>query len=102
MQVLHANILTGIRPLVRDPNAKNTESLVRNHLVTVSPSGLLTCAGGKWTTYRQMPQDALAEAIKHFVLQTRPLTTPTRISATEKIDDAAPLDGACQTHQVRL
>src|SRR5271155_2794840 len=25
---MHANILKGIRPLVRDPNAKNTESLV--------------------------------------------------------------------------
>ena len=40
---------SGIRPLVKDPKAKNTESLVRNHLVTMSDSGLLTCAGGKWT-----------------------------------------------------
>jgi glycerol-3-phosphate dehydrogenase len=93
---------SGIRPLVKDPKAKNTESLVRNHLVTVSPSGLLTCAGGKWTTYRQMAEDAVDEAIEQFTLQTRPLTTPTRISGTEKIDDAAPLDGRCQTHQVRL
>ncbi len=93
---------SGIRPLVKDPKAKNTESLVRNHLVTVSSSGLLTCAGGKWTTYRQMSEDAVDEAIKQFTLQTRPLITPTRISGTEKIDDAAPLDGACQTHQVRL
>ncbi|KAL7811195.1 glycerol-3-phosphate dehydrogenase [Trichoderma aethiopicum] len=59
---------SGIRPLVRDPKAKNTESLVRNHLVSVSPSGLLTCAGGKWTTYRQMAQDAVDEAIKTFGL----------------------------------
>ncbi|EXJ70307.1 glycerol-3-phosphate dehydrogenase [Cladophialophora psammophila CBS 110553] len=93
---------SGIRPLVKDPKAKNTESLVRNHLVTVSFSGLLTCAGGKWTTYRQMAEDAVDEAIKQFTLQTKPLTTPTRISGTEKIDDAAPLDGTCQTHQVRL
>ena len=47
---------SGIRPLVKDPKAKNTESLVRNHLVTASDSGLLTCAGGKWTTYRQMSE----------------------------------------------
>lgn len=93
---------SGIRPLVKDPKAKNTESLVRNHLVTVSESGLLTCAGGKWTTYRQMAEDAVDEAIKHFRLQTKPLNTPTRISGTEMIDDAAPLDGTCQTHQVRL
>ena len=93
---------SGIRPLVKDPKAKNTQSLVRNHLVTVSSSGLLTCAGGKWTTYRQMAEDAVDEAVKQFTLQTRPLLTPTRVSGTEKIDDAAPLDGACQTHQVRL
>ena len=43
---------SGIRPLVRDPDAKNTESLVRNHMINISPSGLLTIAGGKWTTYR--------------------------------------------------
>lgn len=95
---------SGIRPLVKDPKAKNTESLVRNHLVTVSDSGLLTCAGGKWTTYRQMAEDAVDKAITEFKLQTKSLkggSTP-RISGTEMIDDAAPLDGKCQTHQVRL
>ena len=93
---------SGIRPLVKDPKARNTESLVRNHLVTVSDSGLLTCAGGKWTTYRQMSEDAVDEAIKTFHLTTKPLHTIPDISGTEKIDDAAPLDGTCQTHQVRL
>ncbi|KAG9256771.1 glycerol-3-phosphate dehydrogenase [Emericellopsis atlantica] len=67
---------SGIRPLVKDPNAKNTESLVRSHLVTVSPSGLLTCAGGKWTTYRQMAEDAVDEAIKTFNLTPKPVTLP--------------------------
>ena len=93
---------SGIRPLVKDPKAKNTQSLVRNHLVTFSDSGLLTCAGGKWTTYRQMAQDAVDEAVKHFNLRTKPLIGATRISGTEMINDAAPLDGTCQTHQVRL
>ncbi|UKZ47883.1 hypothetical protein TrVGV298_002117 [Trichoderma virens] len=50
-----------------DPKAKNTESLVRNHLVIFLPSGLLTCAGGKWTTYRRMAKDAV-EAVKIFNL----------------------------------
>ncbi len=93
---------SGIRPLVKDPKAKNTESLVRNHLVTFSDSGLLTCAGGKWTTYRQMAEDAVDDAIKHYHLQTSPLMSAPRVSGTEMIDDAAPLDGTCQTHQVRL
>ena len=93
---------SGIRPLVRDPKAKNTESLVRNHLITVSESGLLTCAGGKWTTYRQMAEEAVDEAISRFSLQPKPLLNVPRISGSEMIDDAAPLDGSCQTHQVRL
>ncbi|KAK5273594.1 mitochondrial glycerol-3-phosphate dehydrogenase [Exophiala xenobiotica] len=93
---------SGIRPLVKDPKARNTESLVRNHLVTVSESGLLTCAGGKWTTYRQMAEDAVDEAVKQFNVETKPLTTPRRISGSERVDDASPLDGSCQTHQVRL
>ena len=93
---------SGIRPLVKDPKAKNTESLVRNHLITTSDSGLITCAGGKWTTYRQMAEDAVDAAIGQFNLQTSPLKSAARISGTELVDDAAPLDGTCQTHQVRL
>ncbi|KAL8933369.1 MAG: hypothetical protein Q9211_005819 [Gyalolechia sp. 1 TL-2023] len=93
---------SGIRPLVKDPHSKNTESLVRSHLITVSDSGLLTCAGGKWTTYRQMAEEAVDEAIKRYSLQTSPLLHAPRVSGSEMIDDAAPLDGACQTHQVRL
>ena len=32
----------GIRPLVKDPNKEDTQSLVRNHVIHVSPSGLVT------------------------------------------------------------
>lgn len=62
---------SGIRPLVRDPAAKNTESLVRNHMINVSPSGLLTIAGGKWTTYRQMAEETIDTSIKEFGLQPK-------------------------------
>jgi len=93
---------SGIRPLVKDPAAKNTESLVRNHLINVSPSGLLTCAGGKWTTYRQMAEEAVDEAITRFNLNTKPPTNVPDVSGTEQIDDGARLDGSCQTHQVKL
>ncbi|KXJ86690.1 glycerol-3-phosphate dehydrogenase [Microdochium bolleyi] len=93
---------SGIRPLVKDPKASNTESLVRNHLVDISASGLVTCAGGKWTTYRQMAEECLDESIKEFGLKTQPVPNAPRVSGTEEIDDGAILDGACQTHNVRL
>jgi len=93
---------SGIRPLVRDPNSKNTESLVRSHLVTVSDSGLLTCAGGKWTTYRQMAQDAVDKAIEVFKLKSSPVTQVPNISGLNGANDAATLDGSCQTDRIRL
>ncbi|RKF74926.1 Glycerol-3-phosphate dehydrogenase, mitochondrial [Golovinomyces cichoracearum] len=86
---------SGIRPLVRDPKAKNTESLVRNHLIDISPSGLLTCAGGKWTTYRQMAEEAVDEALTYFNLSTSPVRET-------KITDDVELNGTCQTHKVKL
>lgn len=96
---------SGIRPLVRDPKVKSSESLVRNHLVTVSASGLLTCAGGKWTTYRQMAEEAVDEAINVFGLKTRNVENVPDISGlggSGLVSDGATLDGSCQTHQVRL
>lgn len=93
---------SGIRPLVKDPKAKNTESLVRNHLIDVAPSGLLTCAGGKWTTYRQMAEECVDAAIDEFGLKPKPVRDAPRVSGTEMIDDGAILDGTCQTHKVRL
>lgn len=54
----------GIRPLVLDPKKTNTESIARNHIIDVSPSGLVTVAGGKWTTYRIMAQEAVDAAVE--------------------------------------
>jgi glycerol-3-phosphate dehydrogenase len=66
---------SGIRPLVRDPHAKNTESLVRSHLTQITATGLVTIAGGKWTTYRQMAEDTIDATVKHFNLKAGPCRT---------------------------
>jgi len=54
----------GIRPLVKDPNAEDTQNLVRNHVVHISDSSLITIAGGKWTTYRSMAAETVDAAVK--------------------------------------
>lgn len=57
----HSDILAvhcGIRPLIHSGDA-NTASLSRDHHIEISVSGLLTIAGGKWTTYRKMAEDAV-------------------------------------------
>lgn len=62
---------SGLRPLVKDPAAKNTQSLVRNHMINVSKSGLLTIAGGKWTTYRAMAEETVDRAVKEYDLKPK-------------------------------
>ncbi|NXA70841.1 GPDM protein, partial [Mohoua ochrocephala] len=60
---------SGIRPLVTNPDSKDTQSLSRNHVVTISDSGLITIAGGKWTTYRAMARDTIDAAIQEHNLK---------------------------------
>lgn len=66
---------SGIRPLVTNPNSTDTQSISRNHVVDVSHSGLVTIAGGKWTTYRSMAEDTLDAAIKAHNLKAGPCRT---------------------------
>jgi glycerol-3-phosphate dehydrogenase len=56
----------GIRPLVSLDKKTNTANIVREHIIEKLECGLVTIAGGKWTTYRQMAQDAVDFVIKNF------------------------------------
>ncbi len=62
---------SGLRPLVKDPKAHDTAELARDHLISESDSGLVTIAGGKWTTYRKMAEDLV-----DYVVRTRDLHPP--------------------------
>ena len=64
----------GLRPLV-DRKAVTTATLSREHVVETSASGLVTIAGGKWTTYRQMAQDTIDVAGKVGGLAAAPCRT---------------------------
>nr|XP_058907721.1 glycerol-3-phosphate dehydrogenase, mitochondrial isoform X3 [Kogia breviceps] len=66
---------SGIRPLVTDPKAADTQSISRNHVVDISESGLITIAGGKWTTYRSMAEDTINAAVKTHNLKAGPSRT---------------------------
>ncbi|MDR2786745.1 MAG: FAD-dependent oxidoreductase [Candidatus Accumulibacter sp.] len=54
---------SGLRPLVKFDASANTAQQVREHLLMHSPSGLITMAGGKWTSYRKMAEEAVDQAI---------------------------------------
>ena len=55
------SLWVGLRPLVKPPSDETgaTRKISREHTVLVSPSGLVTVTGGKWTTYRAMAEDVL-------------------------------------------
>lgn len=73
-------VWSGLRPLVSDPEAADTAKLARDHVIEDSPDGLLTIAGGKWTTYRKMALDSVDHALKLFKL-----SAPKPTCQTEKL-----------------
>ncbi|HEY4335471.1 MAG TPA: glycerol-3-phosphate dehydrogenase/oxidase, partial [Puia sp.] len=70
------SVFAGLRPLVKSSSRKTAE-LARDHLIVVSDSGLVTIAGGKWTTYRRMAEDTVNTAIARGKLADRPCVTAT-------------------------
>jgi len=70
------SLFTGIRPLVKADESSSTAELSREHRILIDPeSGLTTIAGGKWTTYRQMAEDAVDHAADLAGLAPAPCVT---------------------------
>jgi glycerol-3-phosphate dehydrogenase len=55
------SVFVGIRPLV-GAGGVNTAALSRDHTIHIDSTGMLTIAGGKWTTYRRMAEDGVNQA----------------------------------------
>ncbi|WP_051261184.1 glycerol-3-phosphate dehydrogenase/oxidase [Desulfovibrio inopinatus] len=56
------SVFAGLRPLVKGEEGQSTAQLSRDHHLVVSPTGLVTITGGKWTTYRRMAEDTVNHA----------------------------------------
>jgi glycerol-3-phosphate dehydrogenase len=70
------SVFAGIRPLVRRSGNRKTASISRDHsLWADSTSQLVTIAGGKWTTYRQMAEETVNLAAQVAKLPPRPCGT---------------------------
>ncbi|MCA9285485.1 MAG: glycerol-3-phosphate dehydrogenase/oxidase [Phycisphaerales bacterium] len=84
----------GIRPLVRSAGVERTASLSREHVIHIDPrSGLVTIAGGKWTTYRRMAEDLVDQAALLAGLPAVPCPTRTMPlhGAAARVDPNDPL-----------
>ncbi|MCX6550646.1 MAG: glycerol-3-phosphate dehydrogenase/oxidase, partial [Acidobacteria bacterium] len=69
------SVFAGIRPLVKAGDSGSTAAMSRDHSIMVSNAGLLSIAGGKWTTYRKMAEDCVDHAIPIGGLEERPCLT---------------------------
>ena len=78
------SIWVGLRPLVRAAHHQDgqpmTKTLSREHTVRVDRSGLVSVTGGKWTTYRAMAEDVLAQAFKAGLLPARKANATRRLA----------------------
>jgi glycerol-3-phosphate dehydrogenase len=70
------SVFAGLRPLVAAGDTSETAEISREHAVRVSEAGLVTIAGGKWTTYRKMAEDTVDVAAAVGGLPEQP--SPTR------------------------
>jgi len=68
------SVFAGLRPLV-DHGETDTAAVSREHSILVSSSGLVSVAGGKWTTYRRMAEDAVDHAATLAGLDPRECVT---------------------------
>ena len=69
------SVFAGIRPLVRSGDSRMTAALSRDHTIHIDASGLITTAGGKWTTYRNMAEATVNQAAELARLPERPCVT---------------------------
>lgn len=67
-------VFAGLRPLVTG-NTESTAKLSREHSITEPKPGLITIAGGKFTTYRVMAQDTVDRACEATGIDVPPTRT---------------------------
>lgn len=68
------SVFSGLRPLVRQPGARGSAALARDHLLH-HEAGLVSIVGGKWTTYREMAEQTVDLAAQIAGLPARACAT---------------------------
>lgn len=71
------SMFAGLRPLFSARRGSPTAALSREHYIEVSPAGLVSVTGGKWTTYRRMGADVVDKALESADLTRRKSQTAT-------------------------
>ncbi len=91
------SVWVGLRPLVAANDASDgaTKTLSREHTIVVGQHGMVTVTGGKWTTYRAMAEDVMAQCFAAGLLPSRP---PARTEAHRLAGAQKPGPGSAAPH----
>ena len=83
----------GIRPLIASGSGTGkTSALSREHALVVSSAGLVSVAGGKWTTYRRMAEQTIDRALLVGGIPSRSSNTASlRLHSAEPASQGSPL-----------
>jgi len=69
-----SGVYAGLRPLLSGEH-EETSQLSREHAISRSPRGMISVAGGKYTTYRVMARDAVDAAVGELGMHVPPCVT---------------------------
>jgi len=69
-----SGVYAGLRPLLSGEH-EETSQLSREHAISRSPRGMVSVAGGKYTTYRVMARDAVDAAVAELGRPAHPCVT---------------------------
>jgi glycerol-3-phosphate dehydrogenase len=69
-----SGVYAGLRPLLSGEH-EDTSQLSREHAISRSPRGMVSVAGGKYTTYRVMAKDAVDAAVDELGRHVPPCVT---------------------------
>jgi len=69
-----SGVYAGLRPLLSGEH-EETSQLSREHAISRSPRGMVSVAGGKYTTYRVMARDAVDAAVGELGMHVPPCVT---------------------------
>lgn len=86
-------VYAGLRPLIKG-EAGATSDLSREHAVQTPVPGFTTIAGGKYTTYRVMAEDAVNAAVKELTVRGVVTDVPTSDTANIPLIGARDLEQA--------
>lgn len=85
---------SGVRPLVAD-SASSESKTSREHVIVSDPLGVTVVTGGKYTTYRHMAEQTVAECLRCLSVEDRvrfgrnnTLTALNPLASPEKMDQA--------------